>query len=139
MSSGELASIDGRRARRDRNRETVVDAILSLYQEGNVSPSLDEIADPDGVERGLEFGVVGVRSSEGDVVAHDTGEQEGLLGHDPQLAPQAVDGDLAQVVPVDAHRAQVGVMKAGKETGDGRLAAAGLADERHGLARLDAE
>ncbi len=45
MSSGELASIDGRRARRDRNRETVVDAILSLYREGNVSPSLDEIAD----------------------------------------------------------------------------------------------
>ncbi len=30
-------------------------------------------------------------------------------------------------------------MKAGEETGDGRLAAAGLADERHGLARLDAQ
>ncbi|MEO0494693.1 MAG: TetR/AcrR family transcriptional regulator [Actinomycetota bacterium] len=42
--SEELASIDGRRARRDRNRETVVDAILSLYREGNVAPSLDEIA-----------------------------------------------------------------------------------------------
>ena len=55
MSSGELASIDGRRARRDRNRETVVDAILSLYQEGNVSPSLDEIADRSGVSHRSVF------------------------------------------------------------------------------------
>ena len=55
MSSGELASIDGRRARRDRNRETVVDAILSLYQEGNVSPSLVEIADRSGVSHRSVF------------------------------------------------------------------------------------
>ena len=109
--------------------------------DGSVEPAqpLDEIADPDGVERGLEFGVVGVRASEGDVVAHDTGEQEGLLGHDPQLASQAVNGDLAQVVSVDAHRSHRRGREAGEETGDGRLAAAGLADERHGLARLDAQ
>ena len=77
------------------------------FVDGCVEPAqpLDEIADPDRVERRLEFGVVGVRASEGDVVAHDPCEQEGLLGHDPQLAPQAVDGDLAQVMPVDAHRA----------------------------------
>lgn len=51
----ELASIDGRRARRDRNRETVVDAILSLYREGNVSPSLDEIAERSGVSHRSVF------------------------------------------------------------------------------------
>ncbi|MEM8705351.1 MAG: TetR/AcrR family transcriptional regulator [Actinomycetota bacterium] len=55
MSAEELASIDGRRARRDRNRETVVDAILRLYREGNVSPSLDEIAERSGVSHRSVF------------------------------------------------------------------------------------
>lgn len=56
MSGGEpVANIDGRRARRDRNRETVVDAILSLYREGNVSPSLDEVAERSGVSHRSVF------------------------------------------------------------------------------------
>lgn len=51
----EISSIDGRRARRDRNRETVVDAILSIYREGNTSPSLDEIAERSGVSHRSVF------------------------------------------------------------------------------------
>ncbi len=35
---------DGRRARRDRNRAAVVDALLGLYREGNLAPSSVEIA-----------------------------------------------------------------------------------------------
>ncbi len=35
---------DGRRARRDRNRDAVVDALLTLYREGQLNPSSDEIA-----------------------------------------------------------------------------------------------
>lgn len=35
---------DGRRLRRDRNRETVVAALLELYREGDLQPSTDEIA-----------------------------------------------------------------------------------------------
>ncbi|MGZ0220529.1 MAG: TetR/AcrR family transcriptional regulator [Acidimicrobiales bacterium] len=35
---------DGRRARRDRNRESVVDALLELYGEGHLRPSLDLVA-----------------------------------------------------------------------------------------------
>jgi AcrR family transcriptional regulator len=35
---------DGRRARRDRNRDAVVDALLTLYKEGKLNPSSDEIA-----------------------------------------------------------------------------------------------
>ena len=35
---------DGRRARRDRNRDAVVDALLTLYREGKLNPSSDEIA-----------------------------------------------------------------------------------------------
>ena len=51
----ELASIDGRRARRDRNRETVVDTILTIYHEGNLNPSLDEIAERSGVSHRSVF------------------------------------------------------------------------------------
>ena len=40
----EPATEDGRRARRDRNRDAVVDAMLELYREGNYVPSSDEIA-----------------------------------------------------------------------------------------------
>lgn len=40
---------DGRRARRDRNRTSVVDALLSLYRDGNLDPSTDEIAARAGV------------------------------------------------------------------------------------------
>jgi AcrR family transcriptional regulator len=35
---------DGRRARRDRNRNAVVDALLEVYRDGNLDPSSDEIA-----------------------------------------------------------------------------------------------
>ncbi|CAN0022315.1 unnamed protein product, partial [Phaeothamnion confervicola] len=37
-------AVDGRRVRRDRNRDAVVDALLQLHFEGNLLPSTDEIA-----------------------------------------------------------------------------------------------
>lgn len=40
---------DGRRLRRDRNRDAVVRALLSLYNEGNLQPSTEEIAARSGV------------------------------------------------------------------------------------------
>jgi AcrR family transcriptional regulator len=40
---------DGRRQRRDRNRDAVVRALLSLYNEGNLDPSTEEIASRSGV------------------------------------------------------------------------------------------
>lgn len=40
---------DGRRLRRDRNREAVVEALLELYREGNLTPSTDEIAERAGI------------------------------------------------------------------------------------------
>jgi TetR/AcrR family transcriptional regulator of autoinduction and epiphytic fitness len=40
---------DGRRLRRDNNRRAVVDALLNLFQEGNLSPSTEEIAARSGV------------------------------------------------------------------------------------------
>lgn len=41
--------VDGRRLRRDRNREAVVQALLELYREGNLAPSADDIAAQAGI------------------------------------------------------------------------------------------
>jgi AcrR family transcriptional regulator len=38
------SSIDGRRARRERNRDAVVEALLEFYREGELSPSTEQIA-----------------------------------------------------------------------------------------------
>lgn len=50
-ASGEAAEppADGRRLRRDRNRDAVVQALLALYNEGNLDPSTEEIAARSGV------------------------------------------------------------------------------------------
>lgn len=45
---GEPAS-DGRRLRRERNREAVVDALLDLYRDGNLRPSAAEVAERAGL------------------------------------------------------------------------------------------
>jgi AcrR family transcriptional regulator len=42
-------AVDGRRLRRDRNREAVVQALLELYRAGNLTPSTDEIAQRAGI------------------------------------------------------------------------------------------
>lgn len=47
--------VDGRRARRDRNRDKVVDALLELYDEGNLRPAVAEVADRSGVSHRSVF------------------------------------------------------------------------------------
>ncbi len=41
--------LDGRTLRRDRNRDAVLDAVIELYREGNLSPRLEEAAARAGV------------------------------------------------------------------------------------------
>jgi AcrR family transcriptional regulator len=48
-NAGNEDSTDGRRLRRDRNRDAVVNALLELYSEGNLNPSAEEIANRSGV------------------------------------------------------------------------------------------
>lgn len=48
-SDSDQARADGRRQRRDRNRDAVVRALLQLYQEGSFNPSIDEVAGRSGV------------------------------------------------------------------------------------------
>lgn len=47
--SSTTGSPDGRRIRRDRNRDAVVQALLELFREGNLDPSSDEVAARSGV------------------------------------------------------------------------------------------
>jgi AcrR family transcriptional regulator len=47
--------LDGRHAWRERNRSAVVDALLDLYEEGNVDPGAQEIAERSGVSRRSVF------------------------------------------------------------------------------------
>lgn len=48
-SPDEPETSDGRRLRRSRNRETVVDALLALYSEGNLDPSAADVAERSGL------------------------------------------------------------------------------------------
>ena len=43
------AEVDGRTARRDRNRSTVLDAVLALFSEGNLKPRPEDVAARSGV------------------------------------------------------------------------------------------
>lgn len=45
----QATELDGRRARRGRNREAVVDALLELFREGVLSPSVATVAERSGV------------------------------------------------------------------------------------------
>jgi AcrR family transcriptional regulator len=55
MTADALPSVDGRRARRDQNRERVVDALLEIYREGNLRPSVAEVAERSGVSHRSVF------------------------------------------------------------------------------------
>ena len=49
MPDAEVVEIDGRTARRQRNHEAVLDAVLSLFREDNLQPSPEDVANRSGV------------------------------------------------------------------------------------------
>ncbi len=55
MNADALPTIDGRRARRDQNRDRVVDALLEIYREENLRPSVAEVAERSGVSHRSVF------------------------------------------------------------------------------------
>jgi hypothetical protein len=90
--------------------------------------------------RGFDDLVAGlVRLAVGDVVVDRDREQERVVGRHADLLAQAVLSDVPYVVAVDRDRAVLHVVEALEEPRDGRLAAAGRADQRDGLARADAQ
>ncbi len=44
-----MTSLDGRTARRDRNSEAVLDTVLALFEEGNLVPTVEQVAERSGV------------------------------------------------------------------------------------------
>ena len=97
----------------------------------------DELVGADGVRGGADLLARRVGPAEGDVLGDRAAEQKALLRDDAELAAQRRLRDVAQVVAVDEHRAARRVVEARDELGDRRLAGAGRADERDGLARRD--
>lgn len=51
----EIREEDGRRARSERTRATIVEALLALFQEGELQPSAERLAERAGVSRRLIF------------------------------------------------------------------------------------
>ena len=49
IDNDEHLRIDGRTARRDRNRTAVLDAVIDLFAEGNLTPGVHDVADRSGV------------------------------------------------------------------------------------------
>ncbi len=54
-AAAEPELIDGRRARRERNRASVIDAVFEILQEGRVPPPIDEVATRAGVSASTIF------------------------------------------------------------------------------------
>ena len=53
--SSDATPVDGRRARRERSRAAVIDAIFALVDDGKVPPSVEQIADRSGVSASSIF------------------------------------------------------------------------------------
>src|SRR6185312_6998227 len=66
-------------------------------------------------------------SAVGDVVADRPGEEEGLLRHVAELVAVGGQVEVAEIGAVDADGATVGVVEAGQQLHQGRLARPGLA------------
>ena len=73
--------------------------------------------------------------SVGDVLADRAGEEEDILLHDADLAPQRRERHVADIDAVDRDAARIDLVEAGQQRADRRLARAGWTDEGDRLAR----
>src|SRR5262249_32303240 len=70
-----------------------------------VRQASDEVAGADRIGRCLDLLVLRAWAPEGDVLPDAPGEEEALLGHDPELASQAARAEVPKVVAVHQHPA----------------------------------
>lgn len=83
---------------------------------------------------GFDLGGGRPGSSEGDVLPDGGREEEALLEHDVDGAPQRVEAQVAHVLAVEADGAGARVVEARHEEGEGGLARAGGPDDAESLA-----
>src|ERR1700730_9568306 len=74
-----------------------------------------------------------------DVVLHGAAEEEVLLQHDAEALAQMPQVDLAQIRPVDPHRARIVAVDPHEQAGDRGLTGARAADQAEHRARRDGE
>ena len=98
-----------------------------------------EVAALGDLERVPELGVGGLLATESQVGGHGAGEEEGTLRHEADRLPQLVEVGLAHVDAVDPDGAARRVEQPRDERDERRLAGAGRADDRDGLAGLGPE
>jgi TetR/AcrR family transcriptional regulator, regulator of autoinduction and epiphytic fitness len=79
--------VDGRTARRDRNRTAVLDAALDLFSEGNLTPSPEDVAQRSGVS---------LRSVYRYVASSDDLIRSAIERHTEKIAPLFVIEDIGQ-------------------------------------------
>ena len=90
----------------------------------------NELVGADRRGRGVDLVVGRAGPAERDVVAHGAREEEALLGHDSELSAERRHRDVPQVVPVDRDAPARRVVEPREQLHDGRLARAGVPDER---------
>lgn len=79
--------VDGRTARRDRNRIAVLDAVLELFSEGNLAPSPDAVAQRSGIS---------LRSVYRYVADSDELIRDAIERHAERIAPLFVIDDIGE-------------------------------------------
>jgi hypothetical protein len=111
----------------DQGVEALRQPVDELAGEGRLGGALDV-----GARRAGEVAV-------GDVAGHRVVEQRHLLGDDGDVAAQVAQGVVLDIRAVDEDLPLLVVIEARDQVGQGGLAAARAADQRHHLPRLDGE
>ena len=95
--------------------------------------------DPGGARRVLDLGVGGVGPGVAEVLAHGRVQQVGLLADHADDLGEVGQPEAAYVDAVDGDPPLGRVEEPGDQRGEGRLARAGLADQRHRRTGRDVE
>ncbi len=120
-------------AAREREPALADDGVVPVGELG------DEVVRAGHGGRAADVVVGGVGAAVRDVGPHGVGEEERVLEHDADLVADGVEGGVAHVDAVDADAPLLHVVEAREQQAHGRLARAGRTDERHRLARCDAQ
>ena len=87
----------------------------------------------------LHLRVRGLRTAVADVLAQAAMEQRRILRDQADLAAQRVQGEIAQVMAIDADRSTLGIIEAQQQADEGRLPRTREADQADALTRSDAD